>query len=133
MHKDEEGGKGWGWAWGWGGFIGGVLPTYWIQDDFTTADGAPVTSPRACEPYGTMTLDQTVANFAIAGDDLVWTVPGAPAWGGMNGTRWTTVGTQSPGPSAYRTNGNAKLRQMGSSGSGGTLIPRLRIRTLERT
>ncbi len=46
------------------------MAAYDVQDLFTTADPAPVASPRTCEPTGTLTLVQSDGSFAISGGTL---------------------------------------------------------------
>lgn len=60
-----------------------VVDCYLLRDEYTTAEGAPLASPRTCEPGpGTLVLDQTDGQFSInATDDFVWPVQGTPAWG----------------------------------------------------
>lgn len=58
---------------------GGSL--YVLRDDFTTDDDAPVTSPRTCEPKGTLTFVQTDGTFAISSAKLAFAAQTTPVWG----------------------------------------------------
>jgi len=60
-----------------------VVPLTWLlYDEFTTADAAPITSPRTCEPGpGTLTLVQTDGSQALSGGKYVFTAQTTPDWG----------------------------------------------------
>lgn len=55
---------------------GRVSLTYLLRDDFTTAESAPVTSPRTCEPTGTIVFTDTGNKYSITGGELVNTALG---------------------------------------------------------
>jgi hypothetical protein len=53
-----------------------------LLDYFTTADAAPIASPRTPEPIGAgTTFVQTDGTQAIAGEELVFTAQATPVWG----------------------------------------------------
>lgn len=53
-----------------------------LYDTFTTADAAPITSPRTCEPGpGTLTAVQTDGELSINGGALVFSAQSTPSWG----------------------------------------------------
>lgn len=53
-----------------------------LLDQFITADGAPITSPRTCEPGpGGLTSTQTDGTLAIASGVLAFTAQATPTWG----------------------------------------------------
>jgi hypothetical protein len=60
----------------------GEVLTYLLRDEFTTADAAPITSPRTCEPGpGLFDVADATNKFSISGGDLVCS-GGQSAWGG---------------------------------------------------
>ena len=60
-----------------------IAPLTWLlYDEFTTADAAPITSPRTCEP-GPGTLTVTGAALSIANDRLVIPAPSS-TWEGVS-------------------------------------------------
>lgn len=57
---------------------GGVV--FLLRDDFTTADAAPLTSPRTCEPGpGTLTSVQNDGDFGIVSGILEYSAQATPA------------------------------------------------------
>lgn len=57
---------------------------YLLLDEFTTADAAPLTSPRTCEPGpGTLTAAQVDGSLAVASGALDVTAQATPAWGDL--------------------------------------------------
>ena len=53
-----------------------------LYDKFTTADAAPITSPRTCEPGpGTLTVTQTDEVLSLSGGKLVKVAGGTSAYG----------------------------------------------------
>jgi hypothetical protein len=63
--------------------MGGTVPVpYDLNDEFITADDAPVASPRTCEPGpGALTLVETDGTWAVSGGNLDFTAQSTPAWG----------------------------------------------------
>lgn len=56
--------------------------TYLLRDEFATADDAPITSPRTCEPGpGVLTATQTDGTMAIADGKLAFTAQTTPNYG----------------------------------------------------
>lgn len=64
-----------------GGGFGGTGITYLLRDTFTTTAAAPLTSPRTCEPTGTLTLTQTDGEFSISSGKLNFVAQATPVWG----------------------------------------------------
>jgi hypothetical protein len=56
-----------------------VVIVYLLKDLFTTDDDAPMTTPRTCEPTGTLTVVDTTNLMSITGSKLVWTGRNAAA------------------------------------------------------
>jgi hypothetical protein len=64
---------------------------YTLDDEFTTTEGAPIASPRTCEPGpGTLTKTDASNVLSIASGKLTWA-------GGANGTIATGTQTRSAG------------------------------------
>jgi hypothetical protein len=52
------------------------LLEFWLDDNFTTDDAAPITNPRIAEPGGqSITVSQILANFSISGGKLNYVSP----------------------------------------------------------
>lgn len=61
---------------------GNDYATYLLRDDFTTAEAAPLASPRTAEPGpGTLTLVQNDGQFSISGGKLAFPAQTTPAAG----------------------------------------------------
>lgn len=60
---------------------GGIV--YLLRDDFTTAEAAPLASPRTASHVGTLTLVQTDGEFSISGGKLNFSAQTTPAWGDL--------------------------------------------------
>ena len=60
--------------------MGGVK--YLLRDDFSTADSAPLGTPRAAEPGpGSWTVVETDGNLSIASGAVTFPAQSSPAWG----------------------------------------------------
>lgn len=58
-----------------------ITKLYQFRDLFTTADAAPLTTPRTCEPGpGTLTAVELDGTLAISGGKLAFTAPTSPAY-----------------------------------------------------
>lgn len=56
-------------------------PVWLLDDQFTTAESAPLASPRTAEPTGTLTLVQTDGQFSISSNKLNFPAQSTPVWG----------------------------------------------------
>lgn len=60
------------------------IPVYLLKDQFTSADPAPLVTPRACEPGpGTLTATETDGSFSISGGALNFAAQTTPNWGDL--------------------------------------------------
>lgn len=59
--------------------------TYLFRDDFTTAESAPIVSPRLSEPGpGKLTVTESDGSFSIDGNGLNFTSQSTPVWGDLD-------------------------------------------------
>jgi len=83
------------------GLFGGAF-IYLLRDDFLTAEAAPLSSPRTCEPGpGTLTLVQTDGEFSISGSELNFPAQATAAWGDQG--LWGAAIARSVGVAVYAT------------------------------
>jgi len=93
---------------------GGVVFVHLIRDDFITADDAPMTSPRTCEPGpGIITSVQLDGEFSISGGNLVFPTQTTSNWGDLS-----FYGEPDGGGILTRTVGRAIMVQHQTSASG---------------
>lgn len=61
----------------------GTADCFLLREEFTTAEGGPLLSPRWCEPGPGLTVfDQTDGQFSInIADELNWQIQATPVWG----------------------------------------------------
>lgn len=78
--------------------------TEWLlYDEFTTAESAPITSPRTCEPGpGTVTIVDTGNKFDITGEELVISTITGSGDPGFHGDLSGDISVRTPGLAAFQ-------------------------------
>jgi hypothetical protein len=76
---------------------GQTPPTFLLRDEFVTAEGAPITTPRTCEPGpGSLVAVQNDGQFSVSAGALQIPAQTTPVWGDLSITSQSTF-ARSPG------------------------------------